>query len=57
MDPSPNYVRLTFKPLPSDAPVEIRLKRLLKAALRWFGFRCVRVEEVSPIPPPPEALK
>lgn len=25
------------------APVEVRLRRLLKAMLRWFGLRCVEV--------------
>jgi hypothetical protein len=39
-------IRLTLRPLASDWPAPIRLKRLLKAALRAWGFRCVCVEEL-----------
>jgi hypothetical protein len=56
--PRPDF-RITVRDLapPGDATTDVRLRRMLKAALRWFGFRCVKVEEVSPIPPPPEATK
>jgi hypothetical protein len=43
----PPLIHLILKPLPADAPVAIRLRRLLKVALRAFGLRCVAVEEVS----------
>lgn len=37
-------VHLTLVPLPGDEiPVEVRLRRLLKATLRAHGFRCTRV--------------
>lgn len=39
----PGFV-LTIRALSSDIPPEIRLRRLLKAALRSFGFQCVAVE-------------
>jgi hypothetical protein len=35
---------LTFVPTgPSTAPMSVRVKRLLKCALRAFGLKCVRV--------------
>ena len=41
----PLYV-VTFKPTPGGAnPPEVRLRLLLKAALRGYGLRCVRVIE------------
>jgi hypothetical protein len=63
--PRPDYlpprpdVRLTLRDLapPGDATTDVRLRRMLKAALRWFGFRCLKVEEVSPISPSPEPPK
>ena len=37
-----------FSSLPSsDVPEAIRLRRLLKAALRSFGFRCIAIEQNS----------
>jgi hypothetical protein len=48
LPPRPD-VRLTLRDLapPGDATTDVRLRRMLKAALRWFGFRCLKVEEVS----------
>jgi hypothetical protein len=45
--PRPDF-RITIRDLapPGDATTDVRLRRMLKAALRWFGFRCVKVEEV-----------
>ncbi len=40
---------LTLRPLPHAVPVDVRLRRLLKTALRSFGFRAVDVREVSPV--------
>lgn len=41
---SPRY-RLTFRPVgPSPVPPALRLKRLLKLALRSLGLRCERLE-------------
>ena len=46
-------IRLTLHPLPDDVPVEVRLRQLLKVALRRFRLRCVSVEEVaSPVQRP-----
>jgi hypothetical protein len=33
------------------APTDVRLKRLLKAMLRGYGFRCVAVVETTPKEP------
>jgi len=38
---------LHLRPLPSTMPATIRLRRLLKLALRSFNFRCTEVIEVS----------
>jgi hypothetical protein len=34
---------LTLRPLAADAPVEVRLRRLLKAALRCYGMECTDI--------------
>ena len=47
----PNY-RLTLRVVPGHAgPPIVRLRRLLKAALRAYGLRCVQLEEL-PAPGP-----
>jgi hypothetical protein len=33
---------------PDDVPVVVRLRQLLKVALRAFGLRAVKVEKVEP---------
>ena len=43
----PGY-RLTLRPEPVAADAERALKRLLKVALRIFGFKWVSVERVQP---------
>jgi hypothetical protein len=43
-DPLLSDVCLRFRSLPSDIPAPVRLRRLLKAALRSFGFKCLAVE-------------
>jgi hypothetical protein len=48
--PQPTF-RLVLRAVPGGGPVEVRLRSLLKVALRAFGFRCVKVEEV-PVEPP-----
>jgi hypothetical protein len=45
----PQYV-LTFEALPAEQPDWLRLKNLLKVALRRFRLRCTGVEEVRPTP-------
>lgn len=41
--------RLTFRPVGADMGQAVqRVRRLLKAALRGYGLRCTRVEEVGP---------
>ncbi len=40
-------MRLTLRPLRSGVPVDVRLRQLLKAALRRWRFRLVRLEEVG----------
>jgi len=43
----PEY-QLTLRAMPNwEAPPEVRLKRLLKAALRSFGFRATVVQEAT----------
>jgi len=44
---------LTFRSTPNSVPEEIRMRRLLKAALRQFGFRCVSTAKAAE---PPERL-
>jgi hypothetical protein len=43
-------IRVTLRPLAADAPVDVRLRNLLKTALRRDRLRCVRVEEVAADP-------
>jgi len=44
---------LTLESLPEKVPSEVRLRRLLKLALRAFGLRCVRVEPENVVAAPP----
>jgi hypothetical protein len=46
-------IRLTLRPLPSEIPVGVRLRKLMKALLRSYGFRCEDFE----IPAESEPLK
>jgi hypothetical protein len=39
--------RVTLRPLRSDVPAVVRLRRFLKLALRAFGLRAVEVAEVE----------
>jgi hypothetical protein len=39
-------IRITLRPKPDAVPSNIRLRRLLKLALRAFGLVCVDVREV-----------
>jgi hypothetical protein len=46
----PQRWTLTFVPAPGwDAPAEIRVRRLLKHALRTLGLRCVAVAPGCPV--------
>lgn len=47
-------VTITFRALPSSIPASIRVRRLLKIALRMLDLRCV---EARPIAPESEANK
>ena len=47
MNRHPEY-RLKLRAMPDDVPAVIRLRGLLKVALRSFGMRCVEVKEVKP---------
>jgi hypothetical protein len=42
-------VKLTFRALPADSPFAVRLRHLLKTALRGCRLRCVRVEDVPAV--------
>ena len=45
--PLPPDIRLTLRPLTGAwVPVAVRLRRLLKFALRVCGLRCLSVEEI-----------
>ena len=47
---------IRIRALPDDVPVFVRLRKLLKAALRAYGFRCESARDVTPKlpdPPPP----
>ena len=43
--PQPRY-HLVLQALPDGVPAPVRLRRLLKALLRGYGFRCLAAEEV-----------
>jgi hypothetical protein len=47
MTRAPDY-HLVLRPLRSDVPAVIRLRKALKMLLRDFGLRCVRIEQVAP---------
>ena len=38
---------MRLRPLPSGYPVAVRLRRVLKALLRSYQFRCVSVAEIA----------
>lgn len=42
-----SVLRITLQALPDIAPACVRLKRLLKYALRGLRLRCLRVEEIT----------
>jgi len=45
----PDYIfRITIGAHKSDVPVWHALKRLLKAFLRTYGFRCMKLEQLKP---------
>jgi hypothetical protein len=48
-DPDPDIV-LTFRPLPDaeDVPVGVRVRQLLRTALRRDRLKCVKVEGLPP---------
>jgi hypothetical protein len=39
--------RLELEALPGDVPAHVRLRRLLKFALRGCALRCLRAEEME----------
>lgn len=43
---------IRLRPLPDDRPVDVRLRQVLKHALRSQRFACVRTETI-PAPPKP----
>jgi hypothetical protein len=45
---APHY-RMTLQPLTSRYPPVVRIRRLLKLALRAFALKCVRVEELPAV--------
>jgi hypothetical protein len=47
--------RLTLRPLPGPVPPHIRLRQLLKRALRSCGLRCTTLEELPDATPPEPA--
>src|SRR5262249_12342276 len=47
--PQPTF-RVVLPSVPGGGPVEVGLRSLLKAALRAFGFRRVKVEELASRP-------
>lgn len=43
--------RITLHGQDSDLPAIVRLRQLLKTALRSYGFRCTGLEEIHAVPP------
>src|SRR5262249_55076858 len=54
--PAPDFA-LVLRPLPSEVPATVRVRQLLKVALRRFRFRLLRLEEAPPAQPPSEGGK
>ena len=52
VDHLPDDWTLTFRATGQGPPVEIRVRRLLKAALRTYGLRCVRHAGTAANKPP-----
>ncbi len=50
--PAEKYT-LTIESTPDNVPAINRLRRLLKALIRAYGFRCLEVVEVKPAEPVP----
>lgn len=44
----PVTYRVSLVALPAEEPPEVRVRQLLKIALRRFRLRCVEVEETKP---------
>jgi hypothetical protein len=42
--------RLTLHAQASDLPAIVRLRQLLKMALRAYGFKCTGLEEIHAVP-------
>jgi copper oxidase (laccase) domain-containing protein len=42
--------RVTLHAQSSDLPAIVRLRQLLKIALRSYGFRCVALEQIHDVP-------
>ncbi len=42
--PAARAIKLVLVPLPDSVPPAARLKRLLKAALRAYRWKCIRIE-------------
>lgn len=55
-DPTPRPERyvVTLEAMPSDAPAIIRLRAFLKAALRSYRLKAVKIVEGQPPPDRPE---
>ena len=53
MDAQPDYL-IRLKPLPSPRPAAVRIRLLLKWALRQAGLKCVEIREVPPVTTTPE---
>jgi hypothetical protein len=49
-EPQSDTYTLTFRPLPDEAPAAIRVRRLLKHALRALRLKCVRIVDLPPDP-------
>ena len=43
--PDPDLIVLVLKPLPDDVPVAVRVRALLKTALRRDRLRCVSLAQ------------
>ena len=51
MSAKPETIILAIRALPSNRPIEIRLRWVLKRILRDQQFRCVRISSESPQTP------
>jgi len=47
-DPDPDLWLILIRPMPSNLPAAVRVRQLLKRALRDWGLKCIEVRTPTP---------